>query len=211
MFHLNEDSLGLVYWLLVCRSFILNFDDLEQRLFWFLLVWSHDQVDGFWGECFVGGVEGGGGGGGEGGGGWRREHRVAERKILASVKVWSSCNYQNTWKKVDGSRPPSGHPGHSWTFCQFAQVFKLIDSAHMVGWGWQKKHKQLAEVGKKRRRKNLVRFADSNVKLQDVSGSSINSASWDWPSVNYKVFEAFHKWTVSSLTSFTLTSFACGV
>ena len=87
MFHLNEDSLGLVYWLLVCRSFILNFDDLEQRLFWFLLVWSHDQVDGFWGECFVGGVEGGGGGGGEGGGGWRREHRVAERKILASVKV----------------------------------------------------------------------------------------------------------------------------
>ena len=25
----------------------------------------------------------------------------------------------------------------------------------------------------------LVRLADSNVKLQDVSGSSINSASWD--------------------------------
>ena len=49
----------------------------------------------------------------------------------------------STWKKVDGSRPPSGHPGHSWTFCQFAQVFKLIDSAHMVGWGWQKKYKKL--------------------------------------------------------------------
>ena len=120
---------------------------------WFLLVWSHNQVDGFRGECFVGGVEGGGGGGGEGGGGWRREHRVAERKILASVKVWSSCNYQNTWKKVDGSRPPSGHPGHSWTFCQFAQVFKLIDSAHMVGWGWQKNIKNLLRLEEKKHKR----------------------------------------------------------
>ena len=31
--------------------------------------------------------------------------------------------------------------------------FKLIDSADMVGWGWQKKHKKLAEVGKKEEEK----------------------------------------------------------
>ena len=47
---------------------------------WFLLVWSHNQVDGFGGECFVGGVEGGGGGGGEGGGSRWREHWIAEKK-----------------------------------------------------------------------------------------------------------------------------------
>ena len=44
----------------------MNVNDLEQR--WLLLVWSHNQVDGLGGECFVGGVEGGGGGGGEGAG-----------------------------------------------------------------------------------------------------------------------------------------------
>jgi hypothetical protein len=72
---LNEDFFGAepsgVYWLLVSRRLvmILNVNNLEQRWFWFLLVWSHNQVDGFRGECFVGGVEGGGGGGGEGRGG----------------------------------------------------------------------------------------------------------------------------------------------
>ena len=82
---MNEDFFGAepsgVYWLLVIVMILnMNVNDLEQRWFWFLLVWSHNQVDGFRGECFVGGVEGGGGGGGEGGGGRWREHWVAGKK-----------------------------------------------------------------------------------------------------------------------------------
>ena len=60
---------------------VQNFEvDLEQVCgWWFLLVWSHDEVDRFWGERFVGGVEGGGRRRGEGGGRGGGEHWVAAK------------------------------------------------------------------------------------------------------------------------------------
>ena len=60
---------------------VQNFEvDLEQVCgWWFLLVWSHDEVDRFWGERFVGGVEGGGRRGGEGGGRGGGEHWIAAK------------------------------------------------------------------------------------------------------------------------------------
>jgi len=66
---------------------VQNFEvDLEQVCgWWFLLVWSHDEVDRFWGERFVGGVEGGGRRGGEGGGRGGGEHWIAGREWVGVV------------------------------------------------------------------------------------------------------------------------------
>ena len=92
---------------------VQNFEvDLEQVCgWWFLLVWSHDEVDRFWGERFVGGVEGGGRRGGEGGGRGGGEHWIA-----AKVFQLRRTNMKGlTWKRVGGSRPPSSRPGHSLT------------------------------------------------------------------------------------------------
>ena len=92
---------------------VQNFEvDLEQVCgWWFLLVWSHDEVDRFWGERFVGGVEGGGRRRGEGGGRGGGEHWIAAKVFQlkrTNMKVL-------TWKRVGGSRPPSSRPGHSLT------------------------------------------------------------------------------------------------